>query len=102
MLSVGELPVANCSLAITSNTATSTESRSSRLITSTYTSTNANGGVAVITETSWVNADPQSTASTTTRAAGTLQTNAATLPQLRGGLVFEVVVGAVIGGVLLG
>ncbi|KAJ9161224.1 hypothetical protein NKR19_g2449 [Coniochaeta hoffmannii] len=74
---------------------TSTSFTTSRPVTSTFTSTKDDGGVVVVTTTSWVNAAPAETGPTSTRPSPTLQ-NAAPGRQnhARGVLFGAVVVGA--------
>jgi hypothetical protein len=85
----------------TSSEAESSTSHSSKLVTETFTST-SDGSVVIVTATTFVNADPeQTTGPTSTRAQGTLQTNAA-LPNNGRGRVLEAMVGAALfGGALM-
>lgn len=72
----------------------------SHLTTNTFTSTNADGGVVVVTATSYVPGAAESGA-TTTRPSGSLQTNAAPLRYGRDNILEAMAAGFVVGGALL-
>ncbi|TLD30952.1 hypothetical protein PspLS_02552 [Pyricularia sp. CBS 133598] len=79
------------------STSSTTRVRSSRPVTSTYTSTASNGGVVIVTQTSFVDADPGEP--TGTNPGGSLQTNAA-VPRNRN-VAVEAFAGVLLGGLIL-
>lgn len=81
---------------------TTSSSRHSRPTTETFTSTNSDGAVVIVTATSFVWADPaQTDTASSTRPSGSLQTNAAALRHGGSELLGAVAAGVVAGGMLL-
>lgn len=72
----------------------------SHLTTNTFTSTKPDGGVVVVTATSYV-AGAAETGATTTKPSGSLQTNAAPLRYGRDNILEAIAAGFVVGGALL-
>ncbi|KAK1770467.1 hypothetical protein QBC33DRAFT_267559 [Phialemonium atrogriseum] len=87
----------------TSSKTSSTSSHHSRPTTATFTSTNSDGGLVIVTATSYVDADPAETgAASSTRPSGSLQTNAAPLRHGRNEVLGAMAAGVVVaGGILL-
>ncbi|KAI6252399.1 hypothetical protein MCOR27_011182 [Pyricularia oryzae] len=79
------------------STSSTTRVRSSRPVTSTFTSTASNGGLVIVTQTSFVDADPGEP--TGTNPGGSLQTNAA-VPRARN-VAVEAFAGVLLGGLIL-
>ncbi|TLS31613.1 hypothetical protein PpBr36_03179 [Pyricularia pennisetigena] len=79
------------------STSSTTRVRSSKPVTSTFTSTASNGGLVIVTQTSFVDADPGEP--TGTNPSGSLQTNVA-VPRTRN-VAVEAFAGVLLGGLIL-